>query len=86
MPTRYFIINDEELGRIQSTNLMHLGFWVNENADKDRREDYQSHSLRLNSGIVVGFGTSNANTGNIVKFTRAHCIHVDVIFNFFCVT
>ena len=35
MPTRYFIINDEELGRIQSTNLMHLGFWVNENADKD---------------------------------------------------
>ena len=35
MPTRYFIINDEELGRIQSTNLMHLGFWVNENVDKD---------------------------------------------------
>ena len=28
-------INDEELGRIQYTNLMHLGFWVNENVDKE---------------------------------------------------
>ena len=59
---------------------MHLVFWVNENVDKDVM---MINHIACDSGTVVGFRTSNDNTGNIVKLIRAHCIHVDVIFNFF---